>query len=290
VTVTSLRAYFVSADDMLSRDGHGDEVYAAAFVRRYDRQTGRLAEFSSRHTMPHGDVDKFGAQRIQAGTWTAMGGLRDLDLIPTGATSAARAAPPQDVTFPWRLWEGSLSDGVDAIVITPSIWEQDGATGFFALWEQQQQTLNLSLLPNPRVQEQVARKAFGAFVAGAATNGQGAVAGGSIPAQIDVMIGMPLATLLATSADRPIGLVPSGHEATALPNQVVVLTREIIEAALAAPPPGILPSPFTNVPGVLAPKPGILMVEFYDGELPSFVLGAPRPAKYQMFIQVERVP
>jgi hypothetical protein len=46
--ITGVRAYQASMDDLLSRDGVGDEVYAAAYVRRYNRQTGQIAETNVR--------------------------------------------------------------------------------------------------------------------------------------------------------------------------------------------------------------------------------------------------
>lgn len=39
-----------------------------------------------------------------------------------------------------------------------------------------------------------------------------------------------------------------------------------------------------------APKPGVLVIQFEDHDMPG-TLGIPeRPAIYQMFVQVERVP
>jgi hypothetical protein len=106
-----------------------------------------------------------------------------------------------------------------------------------------------------------------------------------------LQVGLPFVTLLQTTSDRPIGVVPTG-DASVLPNPVVVLTREIIEAALAQPPIGMMPSPLSVAPGVLAPKPGVLSVLFRDGVQTGGLIEnvIQRPAIYQMFIQVERLP
>jgi len=319
VTVTGLRAYQASQDDPLSRDGRGDEVYAAAAVRRYDQRTGNVAESSIRKTMSYGDSGSF-PQRIQAGSGSGTGGIQDGDPIPAGPMIASRAQPAQDMRFPWRLWEGTLTDGVDALIITPSIWEQDGGytptnfeawrgdgTGFYVQWTQQQQALNSSLFGSPSVQQQITQRTFGTVVTGAAgVNGNSGL-GINVRNFTDLTLlsfGIPVANLLAGSADRAIGILPNvtgpNADQTMLPIQAVVLTREIIEAALAQPPLGTIPSPVAlNVGlfnsnaaatiGQIAPKPGILVLHFQDGLLPN-ILGVARPAIYQMFIQVERIP
>jgi hypothetical protein len=299
VTVTGLRAYQASVDDILSRDGMGDEVYAAAYVRRYDRKTGDIVESRMQRSMTYGDITNFGTQRLQAGTKSGTGGIQDGDPIPAGPLAATRRVPAQSSTFPWRLWEGTLTDGADALVITPSLWEQDLTKGLYTLWEQEQQTLNLSLFTSASVQDQITEKRFGALVSGASGIGGGGGLGGQLRMAGDfamINLGMPLVSLLSTSHDRPIGLVANGTDQAKLPTHAVVLTREIIEAALATPPVGMIPSPVLQSGvamariGTIAPTPGILMIQFEDSRMPG-ILGIPeRPAIYQMFVLVERVP
>jgi hypothetical protein len=88
-----------------------------------------------------------------------------------------------------------------------------------------------------------------------------------------------------------------------LPNHTVVLTREIIEKALASPALGAIPSPLANAPtgglfntipaisriGMVAPKPGVIVVHFQDIGLLGTAGIPERPAIYQMYIQVERM-
>lgn len=300
VTVLGLRPYQASVDDFLSRDGMGDEVYAAAFVRRYDRRTGQLVDFVSKQTAAYGDVNKF-TQRVQAGSASGTGGIRDGDPIPSGSIAAVRAIPAQDILFPWRLFEGQLTDSADVLIITPSIWEQDGGTAFYDQWVQQQAALNLSLFTNATIQDQVTSKRFGAVISGNSGNGSGTTLGFQIRTAVDmtlIQFGFPIVTLLQTSSDRPIGLLANGVDATMLPVQAVVLTREIIEAALAQPALGLIPSPVPNSQWTLAtipvpaPKPGIIVLHFQDDRMPlqGIMLTTERPAMYQMLIQVERMP
>ena len=201
-------------------------------------------------------------------------------------------------------------------MITPSIWEQDGgffgqpATQVYDNWVQAQQTLNLSLFARYEVQQQITQKVFGLAFAGAQGGSSNTGLWSMLAANQDQMFittfGVPLISLLSTTADRPLGLVSDQRDSSVLPNQVVVLTREIIEAGLALPAFGNIPSPVANAPsfgsgglfgtppiariGMAAPKSGILVVQFEDKNL-NGTLGFPeRPAIYQMFIQVERVP
>jgi hypothetical protein len=309
VTITGIRVYQASMDDLLSRDGVGDEIYAAAYVRRYDRRTSELVDVTTRQSASHGDVNNFGNQRLQAGTRSQTGGIRDGDMIPDGGLLALRSVPAQEVTFPLRLWDGTLTDGVDALVISPSIWEQDSGDAFYAKWLQHQQTLNLSLIAKQGLQDQIAQKAFGSIVFGMSGNDANAAGSSVARTIVDVVMmfgggGVPIIGLLTTSADRPIGIVQNGRDQTALPNHTVVLTREIIEAALAKPPLGAIPSPLANAPGagllggppaiarigVVAPKPGIIVVHLQERDVSGTLAYPERPAIYQMFIQVERVP
>lgn len=306
VSVTGLRAYQASVDDVLSRDGRGDEVYVAAYVRRYNRLTGELAESTNRESATYGDVANFGAQRFQAGSSSGTGGIQDGDSIPDGALVATRSAPVQEIAYPWKLWDGTLTDSTDVLIITPSLWEQDTKRTLYDLWKQQQLDLNSALLIAPSVQQQIAQKTFGALVSGASGTGGGTAVGGQLRIAADfamVSFGLPIYSLISASNDRPIGLLANGPDQAMLPNHAIVLTREIIEAALALPALGVIPSPIANlsqnvlsgVPplarlGVAAPLPGIMVIQFEDRNMPGFLAIPERPAIYQMFIQVERMP
>jgi hypothetical protein len=96
--------------------------------------------------------------------------------------------------------------------------------------------------------------------------------------------------IFSGDSDRPIGLIPSGFADSdaVLPNQMVVLTREIIEAALASPPastPSTVPPSWPRVP-----KPGVMMIPLRDGDHKNAFSVVERPAIYEMYLKVERLP
>lgn len=309
VTITGVRAYSASMDDLLSRDGTGDEIYAAAYIRRYDRRNSAPPTITTRKSSSHGDTFHFSNQRVQAGTRTPTGGIQDGDMVPGPAFIAMRSVPPQDATFPMQIWEGTLTDGVEAVVISPSLWEQDVGEAFLNQWFQFQSTLNSTILIKQGVQDQISQQAFGSLIFGASandTNTAGMSHGKLVVDTLLMVFGgvVPFVSITTTTADRPLGLQQNGRDTSVLPNHTVVLTREIIEKALASPALGAIPSPLANAPagglmntipaiariGVVAPKPGIIVVHFQDRGMFGTVGLPERPAIYQMYIQVERMP
>lgn len=297
VTVTGLRTGYTTKDGIgiVDVDGKGDEIMAAAFVRRYDRATAQPLEFTSLQTMVYGDINGYQRDRVQAGRLTNLGGITDGDPIPADAP-VARTMPPQASVFPWKLWEGTLTEGADALVISPSIWEFDGNPVDFQAWNQNQQTLTNTIFLAAKLQEQIDARRFGPLVLGAnetSTNRFDASMRFLAEGGIGAALGLPpLASILGRQRDRPIGLVPNGQNSTALPNTTVVLTQEIIEAALATPARGVEnPMPFIIVPMV---KPGLMVINFRDGVSAStntpFDFLFDRVAFYSMILQVERLP
>jgi len=297
VSVVGLRAGRTTKDGIgiVDVDGKGDEIMAAAFVRRYSRATAEALEYTNLQTMVYGDIHGYQSERVQAGRLTSTGGITDGDPIPFDGP-AARTLPAQTSVFPWRLWEGTLTDGADALVISPSVWEYDGNPQDFFPWAQNQQALNRTLFLSARLQEQIDAKSFGPLVLGAnetTTNRFDATAKFLLEGGIGAVMGLPpLGAILGRQRDRPIGIVARDQNTTALPNTTVVLTREIIEAALATPARGVA----NPIPSILIPlvKPGIMVIDFQDKTLTStntpFDGFFDRAAFYSMILQVERVP
>jgi hypothetical protein len=298
VTITGLRAIWASVDDVLSRDGQGDEVYVKAFVREYDRRTGDVMMFTNRGTLTYGDINGRGTSRVQAGTQSASGGIRDGDSIPTNADPTERNGNPSDIALPLRIWEGTLTDGGEALVISPTIWEEDHSNAAFAGWAQQMNNITPTLYPRPEIQNQLTKGAFAPILFGtsAVPGLADAARAGNIATVFIDPTGLVALTgttvflaekLFAGDGDRPIGLIPSGLDVV-LPNQMVVLTREIIEAALAPLPPGtvaVAPPAWPRFP-----KPGVMMIPFRDGEHRNALSMVERPASYEMYLKVERLP
>jgi hypothetical protein len=267
-------------DDPLDRDGHGDEIYAAAYVRKYDRATYQNIYNFNRQTRTYGDSNQ--SDRVQAGTQTGLGGIRAMDSIPNNATADRRVAPQDNSYFPYKIWGGNLTDGADAVIISPSIWESDGKPQLFYDWNSKQQMLTLNMFLDQKVQDQITSRKFGPVTLGATVGTTGDVTSGMKTAN-DVLLmslGIPPLGMLTSGLDRPIGLVQGSTDQNALPNTVVILTREIIEAALSAPHPQIATAPVI----ILTPKPGIMVITFVDSGQNLGDGGA----SYVMALQVER--
>jgi hypothetical protein len=90
-----------------------------------------------------------------------------------------------------------------------------------------------------------------------------------------------LSQIINGRQDRPVGLRPSGS-GTQLPNLTLVLTREILDAALSSSWATV---PLPVVPGLqlTIPTPGTLVLNFVDTP------AGPSAAAYTMILQVERV-
>jgi hypothetical protein len=300
ITITGLRAVWASADDVLSRDGKGDEVYVKTYIRKYDRRNGGVVEFFQRGTLTYGDVNGFGTSRVQAGTSSQSGGIRDGDPIPANSDPTSRSANPLNTAFPLRLFEGTLTNGIDALVFSPTLWEEDGGNEAYLIWSQQMDGITSALFQRPEIQNQITKGTFEPILFGtSATPGMSdAVWTASLLTNGATLAGLTggaslvyqaAQRLFAGPTDRPIGLIPSGVADVnmVLPNSMVVLTREIIEAALAPLPAGTaaIGPPFWP----RFPKPGLMMIPFHDGPQ-SNMLGPVRPAYYEMYLKVERIP
>ena len=235
VTITRLTCIKQTLDDPLQKDGRGDEIYAAAFYRRYDRKTTANLEMSEVQTRVYGDFYQ-APDRIQAGTRSAAGGIQSGDMIPDGA-SAQRTLPPQVSQFPLLVWQGPLTDGADALLISPSIWESDGNPQLFSGWVQSQTSLSNSIFLAAKVQNEIGSRVFQPLTLGTSEGVSGSLASAAAQTAVLAAFGLPpVLTLFSAPQDRPIGLRgtkdANGVDTALLPNTTIVLTREIIEQAL----------------------------------------------------------
>jgi hypothetical protein len=141
---------------------------------------------------------------------------------------------PRTTSFPFRLYQGPLTNGADALVISPSIGEFDGdnVNDYYMLWSQHQNELNGTLYYEPQVHAMIEGKTFGSFN----------LAGGMSFPQIPI----------GTNRDIAVGNFSQGTYSfsSSVADTVVVLTREIIEKELARPGPqtdGAAPNGATSV-------------------------------------------
>jgi hypothetical protein len=256
-----------------------DAIYAAAVARQYDRRSGQSTLSTNLNTWVYGDVNGRIGQRKQAGTRGPAGGIGDGDFVPTGFIPGIKSTlPPQVNLFPMLLWQGTLSDGVDAVILSPSLWINYGDNPLFSTWNQNEDSFTNSLLLDTNVQNQINNQTFGTLFLGPSENVLGsqaqAVAHDAATAVIDTILVIPFMELAGPSHDRPIGLADASSDptsATILPNATIILTRELIEKHLGA-------SNWT-----------LLSIDFKDTAHGFTGLpGSDRPGEYTMFIQIER--
>lgn len=229
VVANGFRVLHETKDDILSRDGKGDEVYGAFTMFHYDRHTGTLLDRDLRRTLVVGDVWNFPG-RVKGGSWSATGGFRAGDKYPASGEPFVRHGAPSRDTFPFLIWEGPLSDGLDAVVILPTIWEYDGGTAVYDQWFFRELADQQSIWAAVGVQEMIGGHKLGVVVPSGELGAPGGVSA-TAPAGFQTTLLQIGAMFGITSFDRPLGMKNVGGFAV-LPRRAVVLTREIIEASL----------------------------------------------------------
>lgn len=255
-----------SSDDLLDKDGRGNEVYVAAAVTVTTR-TLSTPQVNTVRGGSYGDVGNSGKafpRRYQAGSASRAGGLATGDIVPVGLNLGAPISTVSPSSFPVILWEGRLNDQ-GMVVVHPTLWEEDLDQTFYNQW---------------------VRK-----VTAAAQGGYGALRtdltaitslrdGGALgPATGDAIVGcqddiiyVPLPDHCpAHGQDRPLGLAPSPYSAAYWHDRLVVLTQASIEAALRSTGPR---------PGA---APGVIIVPLLES-------GKEAKAGYELYLRVERVP
>jgi hypothetical protein len=157
------------------------------------------------------------------------------DTVPAGQDPASTTLTPNTFSFPLLVWQGPLRDGVEAVVVRPTLWVWNGGPGAFDDWARF--ALNqLSL--RGRTEDQWEMNAFGNKILNADLS----------PLRdpsTDHSTGMLFCSGDPTTwsscrpgNDRPIGLTlcdPRFTDEISWCDLSVVVTREAIEKALASP-------------------------------------------------------
>ncbi|MGE5926055.1 MAG: hypothetical protein ACM357_01780 [Gemmatimonadota bacterium] len=128
VAVTGLRVNRETIDNPAEIDGKRDEVLVRAWANTY-AAGGALVGSAAVESKVHGDrnADAWSLAnsptvRIKAGSASLLGGLR------TGDEHRAQAGTaPNTVSFPLLVWEGSLRESEEQLVVVPTVWEVDRA-------------------------------------------------------------------------------------------------------------------------------------------------------------------
>jgi hypothetical protein len=281
ITLNGFQCLKETFDDQLNRDGAHDEIYPAVFVHQIDRSTYTQKDAYYVKTPIYGEGQPRFQGRVSAGSGSSSGGIAPGDVVPNTAVPGARAgAVPPSVakngiqTLPVLVWQGTLTDKGDVLIVKPSLWEADDDHSPFSQWVNAQQQANLSTLwSQPAVQLALNGGTMPGNVAGGVSqtpltlqNGLGVLVGGVDP------VLMALGQILAASKDRPVGLYWNSGLQLQMRQPIIVLTRESIETSLSHDPAG--------------PLRGIIPVEFADGaSAPPYILNG----IYKLFLQIERI-
>lgn len=236
------------------RDGKKDEIYVAAAFVLWDRRDGHLISVPDViRTIEYGDISGKNSGRIQAGTASRQGGLwggNGGDYAPSGFTPASvSTAGASAGRLPLLVFEGGLSDSVEALLVAPSIWESDANPTGFNAYSNTWKTGGVGkLIQSPAVQNQLASTALMSLTVPVDPTFQTAVTIGNIFAPMLGGFLMEMSALSSTQMDRPIGL-NEYQNVDQYQDRVMVVTREKLKSLpvgggvqLAIP----FPEPFNN--------------------------------------------
>jgi hypothetical protein len=134
ISIAGFKVNHETYDDPLERDGKRDEVFTAVVVQHFNRKTGALVDAGTVQSKVYGDANGF-PDRVPQGRASDVGGLMTGDVVPFGWDEQAILPSPNPGWFPLVVWEGSLSNDEDALVLRPTIWEWDGDHGALSLWQ-----------------------------------------------------------------------------------------------------------------------------------------------------------
>jgi hypothetical protein len=212
LVATGFRVVNHTVDSVLDLDGKGDEVYGAFAMFHVKRSNGQVLDQDLRRTGVHGQIIP-SFSRFVAGSATPAGGLVGGDVYPASSVSAA----PGNQTFPFVVWEGTLTDAQDAVVVLPMIWEWDNDDSSYDAWFLSEQGALPVFWWDEGIQAALKTSSPRWLLTETFATNFGFA--GLLP---------------ATSKDRPISMVlrPAGFE---LQRRVLVLTRETIESGFRAP-------------------------------------------------------
>ena len=297
VVATGFRVINETKDDMLSRDGNYDEVYGAFAMLHYDRRSSQLLDRDLRRTKVIGDVNHQPG-RLQGGTSSGSGGFRHGDVFPAVADpSMLYGAIPTDQSFPFLIWDGTLTDAQDVLIILPTLWEFDGNADGYDKWFANEVAESSRIWSDVGVQRAVNGGDIGLITPpGSVETSFGPTFSAGAVFEM-AFTGPGIITLFGVgSYDRPIGSAVGSAGGPLLPRRAIVITRENIETALrkkaAAPAGSTLPS------GVLANLPPNAPNTLPNGGMPFGTIAvplfdAPSPdlqGRYVLYLTVERIP
>lgn len=256
-----------TTDDVLSRDGKWDEVYGAAFVQLFDRKTQtQIQNPRVLKSQVNGDVWGFSG-RVQAGTASGSGGLQGGDHVPGNLDPASQTASPNAQNFPLLLFEGPLTDGSEAVVIRPTLWEFDGDGQHYQKWSQYFTGSD----PAATIKSGIVQQAINA-------SGLDFFLGGVLPKTAGQKDWNYVTFDIGPGQDRYIGMRPNPADGIwgqypEWTDHLLVFTREKIEAVLSS--------------AYQVGSPGIVAIPLIDANPNG---SSSYEGDYTLYLRVERLP
>ncbi|MFN0179253.1 MAG: hypothetical protein ACKVZ0_10675 [Gemmatimonadales bacterium] len=122
-----------TVDDPKNSDGASDEIFIASVALTVNRATGQQVAKQVAQSTELGDVSN-AAGRLFAGTATNWGGLKSGDRMPAPNPSLPTTTP-STTTLPLIVYDGTLTEGVDELLLFPSVWESDRRGNAYEFWE-----------------------------------------------------------------------------------------------------------------------------------------------------------
>lgn len=266
VSVTGFTVNKETYDDPLQLDGKRDEVYVSVEVALADKDR-RILEPGAAivQSKVFGDVGGANAStgRIRAGKASPQGGLGTGNSYPS-ETPWLRQGEPLPDALPLAVWQGELTEGSNAVLITPTIWEYDAPDlrAAFQSWMHWNQDATSSLLASPDLVGLLAQ-----------------LVGPEAPATLAAMapvqkVEVELLDAIGKMGDRPIGMTvttdpKTGKQSYSFAPTTIVLNYDTAERLLAQ-----------NVGGK---GPGVVALRFQETDTK---LGG----NYTLYLLVERMP
>jgi hypothetical protein len=207
----------------------GDEAFAASIIVNWDRKQKQLTNSTSVHSLDYGDLGSIAPLefRVKAGTASMNGGLVSGDRAPSEYDPSGSVLPaPTTSRFPLLVWEGPLTAGIEALVVSPSVWKRDILRDHLATYKQNWTNMSPSaLMASPVVANQLLNPSLLSTVTKLADSVSNAPPSHTISG--DLTKGYQIVeTQFVQGNDRPIGLGRSGLNVVNYQDRFIVITQE----------------------------------------------------------------
>ena len=204
---------------------------------------------------------------MRAGSSSPTGGLLAGDVVPVAdPASAAAALSPSTTSFPLLVWEGSLTYGIEAVIIRPTLWVWNGGQQAFQEWSGK--AMNQVGIGGGQLLRDRTLSSVKSVIASTELSFRGSSLFTCIMDAVNVA-----GSACAVGSDRPIGVTEADYipQYNGWRDLVFVVTRETIEKAMSSP---------YQAGGV--PR-GVIPIELVDN-------GPAWNGNYTLYLQVQQIP